>query len=504
MTLRLRLSLWYGTLCALTLIAVGLVGYSASVREQFLALDRILVVSARLVEAGMRTYGRSYALETDTSGPTRGGTVMVLRSYSPQGELMYRSPSDPGLPETRPEEPLSDPAPPAYLDVLPLPRPPAHAAVSSSSTAAFGTLMVDGQRWRRYVVQVGKAGETVGYVEALTPLGRLDEGARDLARLLIQLIALSVLGVLLIGWWVAGSALRPVDRLTRAARAIAQSRDLGRRVRTSAARDELGRLATTFNGMLDSLDTAWQSQQRFVGDASHELRAPLTVMRGNLELLRRHPHLDAAEREAMLADIERETSRLTRLVEDLLLLARSDAGVTLSARPVSLRAAALEALRDTMRLASGHRLILDAPEQPFMVAGDPDRLKQLLLILLDNAVKYSPGGSTVRVRLWQSAALVQLSVQDQGSGIPAEALEHIFERFYRADPARQREPGGAGLGLSIAQWIAGQLGGRLWVETTGPQGTTFCLELPAVADDTNEAGTHPAPAVSHEPFRVSS
>ncbi|MFC4638335.1 sensor histidine kinase [Deinococcus hohokamensis] len=490
MSLRLRLSLWYGTLCALTLMAVGLVGYSASVREQFLALDRILVVSARLVEAGMRTYGRSYALETDTSGPTRGGTVMVLRSYSPQGELMYRSPSDPGLPETRPEEPLSDPAPPAYLDVLPLPRSPAHAPASTSN-AAFGNLMVDGQRWRRYVVQVGKAGETVGYVEALTPLGRLDEGARDLARLLVQLIALSVLAVLLIGWWVAGSALRPVDRLTRAARAIAQSRDLGRRVRTSAARDELGRLATTFNGMLDSLDTAWQSQQRFVGDASHELRAPLTVMRGNLELLRRHPHLDATEREAMLADIERETSRLTRLVEDLLLLARSDAGVTLSARPVSLRDAALEALRDTMRLASGHRLILDAPDQPFTVAGDPDRLKQLLLILLDNAVKYSPGGGTVRVRLWQRDEWVQLSVQDQGSGIPAEALEHIFERFYRADPARQREPGGAGLGLSIAQWIAGQLGGRLWVETTGPQGTTFCLELPATAPA--DADRHPEP-----------
>ncbi|MFD1733699.1 ATP-binding protein [Deinococcus malanensis] len=300
-----------------------------------------------------------------------------------------------------------------------------------------------------------------------------------MARLLIKLVVLSVLAVLLIGWWVAGSALRPVDRLTRAARAIAQSRDLGRRVRTGGARDELGRLATTFNGMLESLETAWQSQQRFVGDASHELRAPLTVMRGNLELLRRHPHLDAAEREEMLSDIERETSRLTRLVEDLLLLARSDAGVTLACRPVSLRAVAQEAMRGARLLAPALRLALHADDRPYMVSGDHDRLKQLLLILLDNAIKYSPEGSTVTVYLDQQGGEVLLSVQDQGSGIPPEAQPHIFERFYRADPARQREPGGAGLGLPIAQWIASQLRGTLEVQHTGPDGTTFCLRLPA-------------------------
>ncbi|ACO47718.1 HAMP domain-containing sensor histidine kinase [Deinococcus deserti] len=478
MTLRLRLSLWYGTLCALTLMAVGLVGYTTSVTEQFLALDRILVVSAQLVESGMRTYGRSYAFETDTSVPTKGGTVMVLRSYAPTGELMYRSPSDPGLPESRPQRPLSAPAPPAYLDLLPLPLTSAH--VPPSPNGAFGTMMVDGQRWRRYVVRVDSPRNiTIGYVEALTPLGRLDQGARALARLLIQLVVLSVLAVLLIGWWVAGSALRPVDRLTRAARAIAQSRDLGRRVKTGGTRDELGRLAITFNGMLDSLETAWKSQQRFVGDASHELRAPLTVMRGNLELLRRHPHLDPAEREEMLGDIERETSRLSRLVEDLLLLARSDAGVQLACRPVSLRAAALEALRDARLLAPGLNLDLRAEDRPYMVSGDHDRLKQLLLILLDNASKYTPEGSTVTVCLGEEGNDVLLTVKDQGSGIPPEAQAHIFERFYRADPARQREPGGAGLGLSIAQWIAAQLRGSLEVQSTGPDGTTFCLRLPA-------------------------
>lgn len=477
MTLRLRLSLWYGMLCAVALSVVALVGYSASVREQYLALDRLLVVTGRLVENGVRVYGRSYALETDALGPAKDGTVMVVRSYSPKGELMYLSASDPGLPPGHPEAPLRLPAGPAYLKVLPLPTF-FQTRVPTPKNSAFGILILDNQRWRRYVVRVIKAGREVGYVEALSPLGRLDESALAMARLLAQLVLFSVLAMLLIGWLLAGTALRPVTRLIDAAQAISHSHDLGRRVQTGGTRDELGRLALTFNDMLGSLQAAWASQQRFVGDASHELRAPLTVMRGNLELLRRHPHLSAAERESMLTEIERETSRMARLVEDLLLLARSDAGGTLPRRPVALRGVTLEALRDARRLSAGHRFVLNAAPEDFTVQGDPDRLRQLLLILLDNALKYSPPQSTVTVGLGRGPEGVTLSVRDQGTGISAEALPHIFERFYRADPARQRDQGGAGLGLSIAEWIAQQLGASLRVGDTGPQGTTFLLVFP--------------------------
>lgn len=475
MSVRWRLSLWYGLLSALTLIILGFVGYSVSVRQQYLNLDRVLIGSARLVETGIRASGRSYALETDTSGPARDGIVMVLRSYSLDGKLVSRSPSDPGLPPSDPQAPLTDPAKPAYYAVLPVPF---GEVDDPRANTAFGTLSVEGQRWRRYVIEVSSdTGKRLGYVEALTPLGSLDNSARQLARVLLTVMGLSVLAVFLFGWWLAGSVLRPVERMMDAARGITRSRDLGQRIPTGKNQDELSRLARTFNDMLGSLQSAWDSQQRFVGDASHELRAPLTVLRGNTELLRRHPHLDGAERETMLADIEKEASRMNRLVDDLLLLAQSDAGSTLTRSPVSLRSVAAEAIRDARRLSAEHAVTLDAPEEPFMVSGEKDRLRQLLLILLDNALKYSPAGTGVTVSIRRAESHTILSVQDQGIGIPEEALPHIFERFYRVDKARSRKAGGVGLGLAIAEWIAEQLGGRLWVDKTGPQGTTFCLEL---------------------------
>lgn len=477
MTVRWRLSLWYGLLSALTLIILGFVGYSVSVRQQYLNIDRVLIGSARLVETGIRASGRSYALETDTSGPTKDGIMMVLRAYSPAGKLVFHSPNDPGLPANNPQAPLQQPAKPAYFEVLPIPF---GEVADQRTNTAFGTLFVEGQRWRRYVIAVSNGTQALGYVEALTPLGQLDNSARQLARTLLTVMGLSVLAVFLFGWWLAGSVLRPVERMMAAARGITRSRDLGQRIPTGEHQDELSRLAVTFNDMLGSLQTAWDSQQRFVGDASHELRAPLTVLRGNAELLRRHPHLDAQERETMLMDIEKEASRMNRLVDDLLLLAQSDAGSTLKRSPVSLRAIAAEAIRDARKLSADHTVILDAPEEPFTVSGEKDRLRQLLLILLDNALKYSPAGTSVTVKLASDHPFIILSVRDQGSGIPTEALPHIFERFYRADRARSRTAGGVGLGLSIAQWIATQLGGELWVADTGAGGTTFCLKLMTV------------------------
>lgn len=483
MNLRLRLSLWYGTLSTLALIIVALMGYSASVREQYLALDRVLVISSRFIEQGVQAYGRSYALETDTSGPLQDGVVMVLRTYTPNGHLRKRSPIDPGLPVVHPAKTLNSPAPPAYTEVLSWPFLP--HAITPSPNAAFGTISVNGQRWRRYVIQVKKPKENkhnVGYVEALTPLQRLDTYAQNLAETLIKIVLFSVFAVLVIGWLLASSALRPIDRMIRAAADITQSHDLSRRVRMQPSQDELGRLANTFNEMLSSLEKAWKSQQRFVADASHELRAPLTVMRGNLELLNRFSNLDHIERNEMLGDINREATRLTNLVEDLLLLARSDAGIQLSKQPVNLYDAVANAVRDATHLSKNHHLTLSSRGHSFTVLGDDDRLKQLTLILLDNAIRYSPAQSTIYVNIGQDRNFVIVSIRDSGKGInPVDKL-HIFERFYRADPARQREMShtgsGTGIGLSIAKWITEQYNAHLWVDQTGPKGTTFCFSFP--------------------------
>ncbi len=229
--------------------------------------------------------------------------------------------------------------------------------------------------------------------------------------------------------------------------------------------------------MLASIEVAYRAQQRFISDASHELRAPLTAIQGNLELLRRHRAMPEAEREEALTEVERESTRLSRLVADLLVLARADAGVSLKCCPVDLDAVVLEAYREARHLSQGQTLTLD-PFEPAGVEGDEDRLKQLLLILLDNAFKYTPATGRVTLGLHRRETDVEIVVRDTGVGIAPEDLPLVFERFYRADPARSRDPGGTGLGLPIAQWIVEQHDGTITLESELGQGTTATVLLP--------------------------
>lgn len=477
MKLRLRLTLAYGALFAAVLTVLSVTGYVALIREQFLTLDRVLVTTARLVESGILRSGRSYALDADTAPPSRDGIVIVLRSYAPDGTLAQRSPNDPGLPVTPPWAPLLTPARAAFWDAVPLPDWVAPREIEGDRQA-FGTLGVGGERWRRYVVQLRRGDRTAGYVEALTPLARADDTARAATRLLLIVLTGTVTGVLGVTWVVAGAVLRPVTALTRAARAVAGSRDLTQRVQPGPP-DELGQLSVTFNDMLGRLQRAWASQQRFVEDASHELRAPMTVLRGNLDLLRQYPQMDPDERAEVVADMDRETWRLTRMIEDLLLLAQREQDAPLPQRGVSLRGVAQAAVQDAQKLSPSHDLILhlDPPDDPLTVPGHRDQLQQLLLILLDNAVKYSPGGTRVTLRAQALRDAVQVDVEDQGGGVAPADLPYIFDRFYRADPARQRR-GGTGLGLAIAQLIASRHGAALFVHRTDVDGTVFRVTFP--------------------------
>jgi signal transduction histidine kinase len=268
--------------------------------------------------------------------------------------------------------------------------------------------------------------------------------------------------------------------MTQTAQTIALSHDLSARIDAPAHLDELGHLAQTFNEMLEGIDAAYQTQKRFVSDASHELRAPLTALQGNLELLKRKPIIPEAEREEILTEIECEANRMTRLVADLLVLARADAGVALKRCPVDLDATLLEAFREARYLAQGQSLTLD-PFVPAIVEGDEDRLKQLLLGLLDNALKYTPVPGQVTVGLIPKGSEVEVIVSDTGVGISTKDLPHVFERFYRADPARGRDPGGTGLGLSIAHWIVEQHKGEIRIESELNKGTTVRVRLPLCA-----------------------
>jgi len=362
---------------------------------------------------------------------------------------------------------------------------------------AFGLIAAGGQRWRVYVLTLHMAGRPSGYLEAVTPLGHLD-GEIQSIRVFLPLLGLTCLAFALFGSWViAGRALRPIDTMIQTARTITLSHDLSSRIVVPPRRDELGRLASTFNEMLTSLEAASQAERHFVSDVSHELRAPLTAIQGNLELLRRHRNMLEAECEEALAEVTREANRLTCLAADLLSLARADAGVPLQHRLLDLDAVVLEAYRQARHLSEGQAFYL-APFEPCQVIGDEDRLKQLVLILLDNALKYTPGTGHVTLGLerLELEAGSKITVRDTGVGIAPEDLPHVFERFYRADPARSHNPGGTGLGLPIARWIAEQHGGELTLVSQPGQGTLAAVSFPLPSKSFHIPGFPPQQTLS--------
>jgi signal transduction histidine kinase len=334
----------------------------------------------------------------------------------------------------------------------------------------------DGVRWRVLIYPIGHSGERLALVASLDHLDAAIAGFRSLVA---EFTVAAAVITFLAGWLLAGRALRPVTTLRATAQGIADSRDFGRRVPGTGGEDELGQLAATFNGMLAGLEQTYQAQQRFVADASHELRAPLTAIQANLELLEGQPALSPEDRQAAVHEANGEVHRLSALVADLLALARADAGVPLLHQRVELDRVLLEAVGAVRPRVPGPQVRIDTLE-PSFVDGDPDRLKQLLLILLDNAVKYTPGEGTVTAGLRGAEGIAELTVADTGIGIPPDDLPHVFERFYRADPARRRDAGGTGLGLSIAKWIVEQHGGSIDITSAVGQGTVVTVRLPRI------------------------
>ncbi len=308
---------------------------------------------------------------------------------------------------------------------------------------------------------------------------------RQLRQLLSGVIAVAVLVTAVASWLYARAALSPIDRVVDAARQVRDSRDLTRRVPARGPPDEVGRLVSTFNDMLAELEQAYasldrsnQQLRRFLADCSHELRGPLTRIRSTVDLLARTGEGDdGALRSRALADVASETDRMARMVRQLLILARADAGATIDPRPVRLDEVLDAAYRQAERMAYGLRLV---PPEPGALAGavvdgDADHLVQALLILLDNAFKYTPPPGEVRVEAGRDQAQARITVADSGLGVPDEDTDRIFERFQRG-----RNAGGVtgtGLGLAIARWIADLHHGGLRLDTS-PSGSRFTLTLP--------------------------
>jgi heavy metal sensor kinase len=324
---------------------------------------------------------------------------------------------------------------------------------------------------RRYVVM---AGESLAIITA-----ELDSLRRIIAWAVPVTLVLTGIG----GWLLARKSLAPVmDMAARAERLGAE--DLHGRLPVANPRDELGRLAQTFNGLIGRLATAFSQQRQFMADASHELRTPIATARTAASVTLQQPHRDETEYREALEIIEDQTRRLTRHVDDMLTLARADAGEY----PVRKTTVDLDEVIDDVARASRVlsaarqvRIDVDAPADAACIA-DEELLRRLVRNLVDNAIRHARPGGVVRITLTSEASAYALSVEDDGEGIPPEAQRHVFERFYRADTARRRDPQhrGAGLGLAIAKWIAEAHDGRLELVRSTPDGTTFRALLPVV------------------------
>lgn len=363
----------------------------------------------------------------------------------------------------------------------------------------FQTVSVNGQRVRLFsspiFVDLGGNQSELGAVvlvgESLEP----QERAMDVLNQWLRTAGAA--GVLLAtwgGWILAGRALAPVTRISKTADAIARKGDtqesLSTRLEVHHSGDELAQLSLIFNDMLERIERAFMAQRRFVADASHELRTPLTAIRGNVDVLSRHARngreIEPEDLQEALADMKRESSRMARLIEDLLLLARTDAeglGHMVHPEPVSLDVVAREAFRTAESIATGQRLHLSI-RQPLMIYGDGDRLVQVMIILLDNALRHTPAGKTVDLIVDAAETddgkqmCARIQVVDRGEGISREHLPHLFERFYRVEGSRSRMVGGSGLGLAIALAIVRGHNGWVEVESPNGQGTHFTVWLP--------------------------
>lgn len=328
-----------------------------------------------------------------------------------------------------------------------------------------------------------EGGQITGIVYLATPL----PAAGLPANLLLQLLGAVLLAVLLAtlaGNYLARQIAKPLEGLAHAAQSIA-SGNLKAQAPTDNRIAELHNLGQTFNDMAASLRQSDEAKKAFIADVTHELRTPLTVIKGTVETLEDGALDDLTGRGPLLASMQRETDRLIRLVNELLILTRADAGaLQLELRPLDLGALAQERCELFSNLATRHSVSISrAGYYPALrVLADPDRLSQVLDNLLDNAIRHAPPGTGITVEVTESGAGVECSVCDQGAGIPATHLPFIFERFYRVDKSRNRISGGTGLGLAIARALIQAMHGRIWAQSVEGGGTTVTFWLPVGRD----------------------
>ena len=343
----------------------------------------------------------------------------------------------------------------------------------------------DGSLDYRVLIQPGRISGDM--VVTAAPLREVHEAVSQVIRRFLAIGFTGLLVAAAASWWVIRREFRPVDKMINTAAAIAGG-DLSRRVPEDNPSTELGRLGRALNEMLGQIeeghkqrDRNEQRLRRFVADAAHELRTPLTSVRGYSELYRQGAYPDQQAVDLAMARIESEGARMARLVDDLLLLARLDQQRGIEQRPVDLVSLANEAATDFATVAPDHPLAWRPPEGELIIRGDRLRLRQVIDNLLNNARMHTPGGTRIDMAVRRNGSHAEVTIADDGPGIPATDQEHIFERFWRADASRRRDTGGTGLGLAIVQSLVQAHGGTVDLASDASQGTRFTIRLPLPA-----------------------
>jgi two-component system, OmpR family, heavy metal sensor histidine kinase CusS len=454
LSMRVRLAFWYSVMLALVLSIFGVSAFFLMRRSIHRTIDeeldaRFLGVQ-QLIERSVRIENKEPLDDSlrEHSELRAGGELLQVSDA--QGHWLYRSDFMSRFNVPRPKK-IS-----AKAYTLPFPKDPLRV-LDRTVTAGNQT----------YLVQV--ATEMDDFYSALDRFGTL----------LLVSIPVFLLVAAVGGYWMSRHALDPVDQIIQTARDI-NMQNLSSRLDVPRTGDELQSLSETLNGMLERLETAFKKITQFTADASHELRTPVAVMRTRAELsLRRARSVD--DYRDTVAQIHSELEKTTELIEKLMFLARTDSGEEpIPFSRVNLSAVVRDVGVQGSALAEGKQVVFreNLPSHPVWVQGDEDLLRRLFLILVDNAVKYTPPNGTVEVSVLENNGNAIGQVTDTGIGIATSDLPNIFERFYRADKARSRETGGTGLGLSIGHWIAEAHAGTIEVESSPGHGSTFQVRLP--------------------------
>jgi heavy metal sensor kinase len=343
----------------------------------------------------------------------------------------------------------------------------------------FETLPVQGHSLRFYSERI-VVNERPYTVQVAAPMNEAFEALERFRLLLLLAAPLLLIAASSGGYWLSTRALAPVDEISRAAQRISIE-NLADRLPVTQTGDQLQRLSETLNAMFSRLEASVRRITQFTADASHELRAPVSLIRTTAEVAIQKRDRTAQEYFEALEEVLEESERTSQVVDSLMLLARADSGrENLEGARIDAGAVVKGAAEQGEKLARTHGLKFNStlPGSPVFIQADADALRRALLILLDNAVKYTPEGGSVRIALETTGGFAVVSVSDTGIGIAKEDVTHVFDRFWRADKARSREQGGAGLGLSIAKWIVDIHGGSIDVESEPGKGSIFHLRVP--------------------------